>query len=201
MSGNVATGVTGTYGSLQIAANGSWTYTLNNSDTDTQALTQGQVVTDVFTYTMTDTNGATSTSTLDITITGTNDTPVAVADINAADVVTEAGVHPGNTAVAGDPTAIGNVLTNDTDVDTGDSKTVIGVAPGTSAVDVSGNVATGAFDCAPSFCYYARDQEPGVWEKIRGRRLAYLAGRQHRSHCPALSVLPHGVRQLLVHRI
>ena len=36
----------------------------------------------------------------------------------------EAGVNPGNTAFAGDPSATGNVLTNDTDVDAGDTKTV-----------------------------------------------------------------------------
>ena len=52
---------------------------------------------------------------------------MAVADINGADAVTEAGVNPGNTAFAGDASATGNVLTNDTDVDTGDSKTVAAV--------------------------------------------------------------------------
>ena len=51
---------------------------------------------------MIDANGATSSTTLTITITGTNDAPVAVADINGADAVTEAGVNPGNTAFAGD---------------------------------------------------------------------------------------------------
>src|SRR5205085_1232401 len=66
-------------------------------------------------------------TTLTITITGTNDAPVAVADTNAGDPVTEAGVNPGNTAFAGDPSATGNVLTNDTDVDTGDTKTVSAV--------------------------------------------------------------------------
>ena len=78
----------------------------------------------MFTYTVTDANGATSSTTLTITITGTNDAPVAVADTNGADAVTEAGVNPGNTPFAGDPSATGNVLTNDTDVDTGDTKTV-----------------------------------------------------------------------------
>ena len=57
----------------------------------------GADVTDVFTYTMSDTNGATSPRTLTITITGTNDAPVAVADTNAGDAVTESGVNPGNT--------------------------------------------------------------------------------------------------------
>ncbi len=115
---------TGTYGTLSLSANGAWTYTLNNADADTQALTQGQSVADVFNYTMRDASGATSSSTLSITITGTNDAPVAVADTNAGDVVSESGVNPGNTAFAGDATAAGNVLTNDTDVEAGDTKTV-----------------------------------------------------------------------------
>ena len=73
-------------------------------------------------------------TTLTITITGTNDAPVAVADTNAGDAVTEAGVNPGNTPFAGDASATGNVLTNDTDVDTGDTKTVTpSTAPATSA--------------------------------------------------------------------
>ena len=46
---------TGTYGTLSLAANGTWTYTLNNADADTQALAQGQSVADVFNYTMRDT--------------------------------------------------------------------------------------------------------------------------------------------------
>ena len=79
-------------------------------------------VTDAFTYTMADANGATSSTALTITITGTNDAPVAVADSNAGDAVVETGVNPGNTPFAGDPSAAGNVLTNDTDVDTGDTQ-------------------------------------------------------------------------------
>src|SRR5207248_3227959 len=99
-AGNVGNAVTGTYGSVTLGANGSWTYALNNADPDTQALTQGQSAQDVFTYTVTDTHGATSSSTLTINITGTNDAPVAAADTNGADAVTEAGVNPGNTAFA-----------------------------------------------------------------------------------------------------
>ena len=60
-------------------------------------------------------------TTLTITITGTNDGPVAVADTNAGDAVARPGLQSGgNTPIAGDPTASGNVLANDTDVDTGD---------------------------------------------------------------------------------
>src|SRR4029078_11846627 len=93
----------------------------------TNALAEGTSVTDTFTATVTDDKGATATQTVTITITGTNDSPVAVADTNAGDAVTESGVNPGNTAFAGDASAAGNVLTNDTDVDTGDTKTVVAV--------------------------------------------------------------------------
>ena len=88
-------------------------YALNNADPDTNALAQGQVVTDAFSYTVTDANGASSSAALTITITGTNDAPVAVADGNGGDAVTESGVT--GDSVAGDPSAAGNVLTNDTD--------------------------------------------------------------------------------------
>ena len=44
-------------------------------DTDTQALKEGQTVTESFTATVTDDFGATATQVVTITITGTNDTP------------------------------------------------------------------------------------------------------------------------------
>src|SRR5438445_3046 len=59
-----------------------------------------------------------------------------MADTNAGDAVTEAGVNPGNTAFAGDPSAAGNVLTNDRDVDHGAVLTVAAVN------GVAGNVGT-----------------------------------------------------------
>ena len=118
---NVGAPLVGIYGTLTLGANGTWTYALNDADPDTNALTQGQAATDAFTYTVSDTSGATSSAALTITITGTNDAPVAVADSNGGDAVTESGV------VAGDASAAGNVLTNDTDVDTGDTRTVTAV--------------------------------------------------------------------------
>ena len=92
-----------------------------------QALPAGGTLTDSFTVATIDGTEQVVT----ITITGTNDAPVAVADSNAGDAVTESGI------VAGDPSAAGNVLTNDTDVDTGDTRTVIAVngsAPTSDAV-------------------------------------------------------------------
>ncbi|NOS98072.1 MAG: type I secretion C-terminal target domain-containing protein, partial [Methylotenera sp.] len=76
LSANVgAPSIAGTYGTVTIAANGTYTYTLNNTLPATQALTQGQTVTDAFTYTVIDSNGATSTANLNVTVTGTNDRP------------------------------------------------------------------------------------------------------------------------------
>ncbi|MER8807519.1 VCBS domain-containing protein, partial [Mesorhizobium australicum] len=162
VAGNVGSAVVGTYGSVTIGANGSYTYALNNADPDTNALAQGATATDQFTYTVKDANGATSSTTLTITITGTNDAPIAVADTNAGDAVSESGVNPGNTAFAGDPLATGNVLTNDTDVDTGDTKTVSavnGVAGnvGSAVVGTYGSVTIGA---SGSYTYALNNADP-----------------------------------------
>ena len=78
-AGNVGSLLTTTYGSVTINANGTYTYTLNNALAATQALAQGQVVTEVITYRVRDTAGLFSDTTLTITVTGTNDAPVAVA--------------------------------------------------------------------------------------------------------------------------
>ena len=113
-SGNVGTAVGGTYGSVTIAADGTYTYTLDNSKPVTNALAAGQTATDVFTYTITDDKGATSTTTLTITITGTNDAPV---DDNETNSVLE------DTTLTVADGAIGDLLNNATDVD-GDSLTI-----------------------------------------------------------------------------
>ena len=103
LAGNVGAPLTTTYGTVRINADGSYTYTLDNTRAATQALAQGQSVTETFSYTVKDTAGATSTTTLTITVTGTNDAPVAVADSAAT---------PLNVALLNI-----NVKANDTDVD------------------------------------------------------------------------------------
>ena len=116
---NVGNAVIGIYGSVTISSNGSYTYTLNNADPDTEALSQGQVVTDQFTYTMTDEFGATSSSTLTITIIGTDDAPVVTP--GAAAVVSEEGLPNGIPdslpLSTNSPTATGTITASD--VDTG----------------------------------------------------------------------------------
>ncbi|MEW6134068.1 MAG: VCBS domain-containing protein, partial [Pseudomonadota bacterium] len=110
------------YGTFEVAANGAWTYTLNNANPAVQALAAGATLTDAITVTSAD---GTDTEVVTITITGTNDAPVATAD---SFVVTE-----GTTSV------LGNVLSNDTDVD---NPTTLTVAQ--FATDVSGTGATAA---------------------------------------------------------
>ncbi|BCO27531.1 hypothetical protein MIZ03_2419 [Rhodoferax lithotrophicus] len=112
----VNTGATaGNYGMLDLGADGQYTYTLNNASQSVQSLAQGQVVVDQFSYEVSD-GIATATSELNISITGTNDCPGAISD--TAQVQEDVSL-----------TAIGNVLTNDSDVDTGDTLTVVN--PGT----------------------------------------------------------------------
>jgi VCBS repeat-containing protein len=104
----------GTYGTLVLAANGTFSYVANANQ-----LTVGQTVTDSFTYKAKDVNGALSnTATLVVTITGENDAPVAANDAAAT---TELGTTTGS----------GSVLSNDTDADTGETATLVVDAPGT----------------------------------------------------------------------
>jgi VCBS repeat-containing protein len=107
----------GTYGTLTVAQDGSYTYSLNAGDANVATLGQGESATDSFAYAVTD-GIATAQSQLAITVNGANDAPVVNAD--AAQAVEDA--HAA---------AQGNVLANDSDADAG---TVLKVAaPGTVA--------------------------------------------------------------------
>ncbi len=67
----------GDYGTFSMNAAGQWTYNLNNSLESTQALAQGENVTDTFTVSSFD---GTATEDIVITVNGTNDAPIAVED-------------------------------------------------------------------------------------------------------------------------
>ena len=90
-SGNAAQAVTGTYGVLTMAADGSYEYVANQAAAD--ALDPGDQVTDVFTYTVKDDDDKNaSTATLTITVTGINDDITAVDDtdaVNAGATITQ----------------------------------------------------------------------------------------------------------------
>ena len=78
----------GTYGTLVLAADGSYTYAANTPAAN--ALAAGETVTDTFSYTISDGNGGTDTADLVITVTGTNDGPTAVDDTATTDEDTKA---------------------------------------------------------------------------------------------------------------
>ncbi|MFZ4289706.1 VCBS domain-containing protein [Variovorax sp. HJSM1_2] len=135
--------IQGTYGTLEMQADGSWQYTIDNTLAVVQALrVTGQTVTDTFTYTVADNLGVVNSSTLVVTVDGRNDTPVAVDDIATAteasgDVNQTPGVNP-----------TGNVLDNDTDVDSianGESKTVLVVSSETGASANAGQMLQGRY--------------------------------------------------------
>ena len=124
---NVGEPIGGTYGTLQLNADGTYSYTLDNGKGAVQALAEGQTATDIFSYTVSDGHGGSATATLTITVTGTNDQPVAEADANT--VTEDAPSNP----------VSGNVLDNDLDVDATDQLTVSTVAG--SAANVGESIA------------------------------------------------------------
>ena len=135
--------VTGLYGTLTLGADGSYRYVVNDANAQVQALrTASDTLVDTFTYRMTDASGATSTTTLSVTIQGANDAPVARDDYNTAkESLQTSGAYGTN-----DPQgslATGNVLTNDTDVDRGDTKTVADLA-GSAVIGAVSTTATSA---------------------------------------------------------
>ncbi|MEJ1978037.1 MAG: Ig-like domain-containing protein [Acetobacteraceae bacterium] len=126
---NGSTTIVGTYGTLVIQPNGQYTYTLNNSQANVQALSAGQTVPDVFNYVVSDGQTYTQTTTQTVqnlipwseafdngstwvpfAISGTNPTIVANADpgpnggASTADKVTITSANSGlyfQTAVTG----------------------------------------------------------------------------------------------------
>ncbi|WP_095125546.1 retention module-containing protein [Pseudomonas sp. Irchel s3a12] len=78
---------TGTYGTLVLNADGTYTYTLNTSDADFKNLHGGGNGTDTFAYTITDADGDTSTANLVLQI-HNNDDPVIIngLDVNGGEL-------------------------------------------------------------------------------------------------------------------
>jgi len=103
--------VNGIYGTLVWAADGSYSYSLDNARVATDRLTAADTVTDVFSYLVTDTDGGSVASTLTVTINGANDAPRAVAD---AFTVSEDSANN-----------LLDVLANDVDPDLGDAKEAV----------------------------------------------------------------------------
>ena len=138
-TGNAGGTVSGTYGDLTINADGSYSYTLGVTGAQQSAIEAlgATSANDVFTYTTQDDSGAINdkdTATLTIGVLGTNDAPVTATD--------------SFTVAENDPALVGNVLSNDSDVDgpglAVTSFTVIAGGSGTAAAGGSIVLASGA---------------------------------------------------------
>ncbi len=117
-SGNATQGVLGTYGTLTVAADGTYTYTANTAAAE--ALDAGDSETDVFTYTVKDDDDVnSSTATLTITVNGVDDNPVGNNDAGAINEDKTLTVSAGS-----------GVLSNDTDADASSSLTVSAIGGG-----------------------------------------------------------------------
>ncbi|MGS0682753.1 retention module-containing protein, partial [Shewanella sp. 125m-7] len=112
-----STVISGVYGSLIIAADGSYTYELNNQLSEIQSLALGEQFFDTFNYQLTDSDGDSVVQALVITITGENDAPEITSSLeDALGNVIEAGVLVGgNIATAGIPQASGTLSADDVD--------------------------------------------------------------------------------------
>jgi uncharacterized delta-60 repeat protein len=109
-SANVSSNLTGTYGTINIAADGTYSYTVDNNNVFVQALRiTSDTLTDVFSYTIQDAAGANSTTQITITIRGVNDAP---SDIFGALTIAEN---------SSNGTVVGTVAAEDADA--GDSFT------------------------------------------------------------------------------
>ncbi|NLX18534.1 MAG: tandem-95 repeat protein [Desulfobulbus sp.] len=136
--GSVGTPLSGAYGELVLAADGSYTYTLDNDNPVVNALRPGETLTETFTYTIADGDGDRSTASLTITIHGTNDPPVA-RDDGPYDILEDT------------PLDSIDVLANDTDPED-DPLTVVAatVDPGQGNVSINAD-GTLRFDPARDF--------------------------------------------------
>ena len=135
-----ATDITGLYGTLNIDTDGAYTYTVDNSNGTVNALrTSSNTLTDTFNYKVINSSSKVSEGTLTVTVQGANDAPVAVADTSSA---YEAG-GVGNGTTGSNPS--GNLLSNDTDVDTGDGKSVTAFSTSGSSAGTLGAALTGTY--------------------------------------------------------
>ena len=70
VTANVGQAAQGLYGSIIVNADGSFVYTLDNADPDTEALAAGQTAADAFVYAIADGTGGSATATIRISVAG-----------------------------------------------------------------------------------------------------------------------------------
>ena len=98
--------VSGTYGTLTLNANGSYSYVLDNSRPATQNLVLGEQKTEVFTYRISDGNGGYDNATLTVTVNGAGDITAPTVTLEAVTASGLNGEYYGynDSAVAGNRT-------------------------------------------------------------------------------------------------
>ncbi|WP_265530668.1 Ig-like domain-containing protein [Sphingomicrobium marinum] len=138
--GNVE--IVGAYGTLTIAADGSYTYVRDPASPGG--------VEDVFTYTLTDGDGDTSTATLTIVIEDAGVDIDIIPDPNAGNTVDEGGLPPRN----GETPGSGEIADGDPDNDSDPTEHVTGVirwvdGDGVNVVAINGTPVTGAGQVIP----------------------------------------------------
>ena len=136
-AGSIGSALTGTYGQLTIAADGSYSYVANQDLAD--ALDVGDTVTDAFNYTLSD-GTATDIGVITITILGANDDPTAVNDTG---YIKEGGtLTVANSAAASSGTSTGNHTGDMTDNDTDDDASSTATITSITATTAEGNAQT-----------------------------------------------------------
>ncbi len=152
------TEVTGSYGTLTLSDDGSYSYVLDDGNAEVDALlTAGDTLTETFLYHI-DNGFGVDAATLTITIQGANDAPVAVVDTAIA---YEASGYANATL---GQNATGNVLLNDTDVDTGDTRRVTQIEGSavTTSTTVVGLYGSLLINSDGSYTYTVNDDNAAV---------------------------------------
>ena len=146
-AGSIGSALTGTYGQLTIAADGSYSYVANQDTTDT--LDAGDTVTDTFTYTVKDDSDKNAdTAELVITVTGVDDDPTGVNDTGS---VNEDATLSVNTS--------SGVLSNDTDADDASSLSVSAISGGTVGSALTGDYGDLTLNANGSYTYVANHDD------------------------------------------
>ncbi len=138
-----STTLAGSYGTLVLHADGSYSYTLDNSNLDVQHLTASEHLTETYTYTLTDGDGDQSTTTLTITINGADDgVTVTVPDNHPTTPVTsdktdqvvfERGLSDGSAPNADDLSVVSSFTVKALDGVDGTQAVTIGYTDGSGA--------------------------------------------------------------------
>ncbi|WP_037394347.1 VCBS domain-containing protein, partial [Sinorhizobium fredii] len=143
----------GVYGTFTFdPAIGTWTYTLDNDRAATQALKQGQPVSDTLTVTSLD---GTASHAIVVNIAGGNDAAAIVVDTS---VVDDRSVSEAGTAGSGDPDASGKLSVSDVDA---------GEAAFQAPVSLAAIYGSFSFDAATGEWDYILDNERAATQALK----------------------------------